>query len=104
MRREMSRMNVYAGRHPVYVSHAKEVETLLYFVADLQTRLQDKGLDSGEQYNCLVRIRQKCRELLLRMYAEESNIMLLDDNDLRWIKLIVGFDREVIQQDERYAG
>ena len=97
-------MNVYAGRHPVYVSHAKEVESLLYFVADLQTSLQEKGLDSGEQYSCLVRIRQKCRELLLRMYAEESNIMLLDDNDLRWIKLIVGFDREVIQQDERYAG
>ena len=38
------------------------------------------------------------------MYAEESNILLLDDNDLRWIKLIVGFDRNVIQQDERFAG
>ena len=97
-------MNRYSRKHPVYVSHAKEVESLLYFVADLQEKLKEKGLDSGEQYSCLVRIRQKCRELLLRMYAEESNILLMDDNDLRWIKVIVGFDRDVIQQDERYAG
>ena len=100
----VAKNSLYVGTHPVFVSHVKEIEQLLYFVADLQTRRMEKGLDSGEQYNCLIRIRQKCRELLLRMYAEESNILLLDDNDLRWIKLIVGFDRDVIQQDERFAG
>ena len=78
-------MNRYSRKHPVYVSHAKEVESLLYFVADLQEKLKEKGLDSGEQYSCLVRIRQKCRELLLRMYAQQSNILPMDDNDLRWI-------------------
>ena len=97
-------MSVYVGRHPVYVSHVKEVESLMYFVIDLQEQLRSIGLDSGEQYDCLGRVRQKCRDLLIKMYAEDSEIMLMDDLDLHWIKLIVGFDRDVIQRDQLNAG
>lgn len=70
-------MSVYVGRHPVYVSHVKEVESLMYFVIDLQEQLQSIGLDSGEQYDCLGRVRQKCRDLLIKMYAEDSDVMLI---------------------------
>ncbi len=97
-------MSVYVGRHPVYVSHVKEVESLMYFVIDLQEQLQSIGLDSGEQYDCLGRVRQKCRDLLIKMYAEDSDVMLMDDHDLHWIKLIVGFDRDVIRRDQLNAG
>ena len=94
-------MSVYVGRHPVYVSHVKEVEDLLYFVADLQEHLKDHGFGSGEQYDCLLRVRKKCRDLLLKMYAEDSDIMLMDDLDRRWIQLIVGFVEGVIPKDRR---
>ena len=97
-------MSVYVGRHPVYVSHVKEVESLMYFVIDLQEKLKPLGLDSGDQYDCLVRVRQKCRDLLIKMYAEDSEIMLMDDLDLHWMKLIVGFERDVIQRDQLNAG
>ena len=97
-------MSVHVGRHPVYVSHVKEVESLMYFVIDLQEQLRSIGLDSGEQYDCLGRVRQKCRDLLIKMYAEDSEIMLMDDLDLHWMKLIVGFDQNVIQRDQLNAG
>ena len=47
-------MTVYSGTHPVFVSHTKELEQMLYFLADLQHRLQQKGKDSGEKYDCLI--------------------------------------------------
>ena len=91
-------MKAYIGTHPVYVSHVKEVEDLLYFIADLQESLTKLGLDHGEQFECLLRVRLKCRDLLLKMYAEDSDIVLLDDDDRRWIQLIVGFVEEVVPQ------
>ena len=90
--------------HPVYVSHAKEVESLLFFISDLQARLEEMGIRSGAQYECMVRVRQKCRDLLLKMYAEDSDVMLMDDTDLHWLKLIVGFDRDVVQKNQLNAG
>lgn len=89
-------MSMYVGTHPVYVSHVKEVEDLLYFVADLQERLTKQGLNHGEQFACLLRVREKCRDLLLKMYAEDSDIMLMDDEDRRWIQKIVGFVEKVV--------
>ena len=91
-------MSMYVGTHPVYVSHVKEVEDLLYFVADLQERLTKQGLNHGEQFACLLRVREKCRDLLLKMYAEDSDIILMDDEDRRWIELIVGFVEEVVPE------
>ena len=95
-------MNIYRGTHPVYVSHVKEVEDMLYFVADLQEKMVKKNIGCGEQYDCLSRIRYKCRDLLLKMYAEDSDIMLMDDLDQQWLKKIVGF-ADKIPKDPAYA-
>ena len=97
-------MNVYAGKYPVFVSHTKEIEQMLYFTGDLQHRLQVRGKASGEKYECLLRVRRKCSELLLRMYAEDSDIILLDSVDLWWIRKIVGFVKETVLKDHRNAG
>ena len=90
--------------HPVFVSHAKEIEQMLYFTGDLQHRLQAKGKASGEEYKCLLRVRAKCADLLLRMYAEDSDIILLDDTDCWWVRNIVKYVHEIILTDQRKAG
>ena len=97
-------MGVYHGRYPTYVSHTKEVEQLLYFTADLQHRLTQRGQDSGEKFECLLNVRQKCADLLLKMYAEDSTIMLVDATDLWWIRRIVYFVHDVLLKDQRKAG
>ena len=63
-------MSVSVARHPVFLSHAKELEQMLYFTAALQDRLKARNKDSGEKYDCLLRVRQKCADLLLQMYAK----------------------------------
>ena len=93
-----------AGKHPVFVSHTKELEQMLYFLAGLQDRLKSCGRDSGEKYECLVRVRRMCAELLLKLYAEDSEIILMDDLDSCWIRLIVGFVHHEILQDQRHTG
>ena len=94
-------MSVYVGRYPVFVSHVKEVEQLFNFTTDLQHRLQQQGLTSGEKYHCLVLVRMKCRDLLLKLYAEETDIMLMDDLDRQWMQKIVGFVKNVIMKDPK---
>ena len=94
-------MGVYAGTHPVFVSHTKELEQMTYFLADLQHRLQLKGKDSGEKYDCLLRVRKMCSELLLKMYAEDTDIILMDDLDHHWVQLIVSFVKNVLLKDQR---
>ncbi len=98
-------MSVSVARHPVFLSHAKELEQMLYFTAALQDRLKARNKDSGEKYDCLLRVRQKCADLLLQMYAEEDPaITLMDDLDVQWIRLIVGYVHRVILKDQRKAG
>ena len=98
-------MSVSVARHPVFLSHAKELEQMLYFTAALQDRLKAKGKAFGEKYDCLLRVRQKCADLLLQMYAEEDPaIILMDDQDAQWIRLIVGYVHRVILKDQRKAG
>ena len=97
-------MSVYVGKHPVFVSHTKEIEALQYFAADLEHRLKLKGRDSGEQFDCLIRVRRKCADLLLKLYAEDSDIMLMDDLDSHWVRLIGRFVRDVLMSDQRKAG
>lgn len=97
-------MSVYAGKHPVFVSHAKELEQMAYFTADLQYRLECKGLHSGVRYDCLRRVRTKCAELLLRMYAEDSDIILMSDTDNWWVRRIVWFVHNVILKDQQKVG
>ena len=92
------------GLHPVFVSHAKDLEQMLYFTADLQKRLQDKGKDSGEKYDCLLRVRRVCTDLLLKMYAEDSHILLMDDIDAHWVRLIAGYVQNVLKKDQQKAG
>ena len=96
-------MSVYVGKYPVFVSHVKEVEQLINFTTDLQHRLQQQGLTTGEKYRCLVLVRMKCRDLLLKLYAEETDIMLMDDLDRQWMQKIVGFVNNVIRKDARRA-
>ena len=86
------------------MSHVKEVESLLYFFADIQEKLMSKGLYTGYDYACLSRIRLKCRDLMLKMYAEDSDVMLMNDTDLGWLKLIVGFDQAVVQEAKEEEG
>ncbi len=97
-------MSVYLGKHPVFVSHTKELEQMAYFLADLQYRLECKGLHSGVKYDCLRRVRTRCSELLLRMYAEDSDIILMSDTDNWWVRRIVWFVHNVILKDQRNAG
>ena len=97
-------MNVYVGKHPVFVSHTKEIEAMQYFTADLEHRLKLKGQDSGEQFDCLLRVRRKCADLLLKLYAEDSDIMLMDDLDSHWVRLIVRFVRDILMADQQKAG
>ncbi len=94
-----ARDSVYVGTHPVFVSHTKEIEQLLYFVSDLQHRMRDKGKYYGLKYDCLGRVRRKCTDLLLKLYAEDSNIMLMNDLDHRWVMLIVNFVKTVLLKD-----
>ena len=94
-------MSVYIGKYPVFVSHVKEVEQLFNFTTDLQHRLQAQGVTSGEKYRCLLLVRMKCRDLLLKLYAEETDIMLMDDLDRRWMQKIVGFVKNVIMKDPK---
>ena len=96
-------LHVYAGTHPVFVSHTKEIEQLLYFVSDLQYRLQCKGKYNTLQYDCLTKVRRKCTDLLLKLYAEETEIMLMDDLDRRWVVLIVNFVKTVLLKEPRKA-
>ncbi len=96
-------MTVYAGKHPVFTSHAKEVEQMAYFAADLQHREEQKGNCSGEAYECLKNVRRRCADLLLRLYAEDDKIILMDDNDAWWVRKIVGYVHDVILQDQRKA-
>lgn len=90
--------------HPVFVSHAKELEQMAYFLADLQHRLQTRGRESGEGYECLIRVRKKCADLLLKMYAEDTDIILMDDLDHRWVRLIVGFVKSWVLPVQQKAG
>ena len=80
-------MSVSVARHPVFLSHAKELEQMLYFTAALQDRLKARNKDSGQ------------------MYAEEDPaITLMDNLDAQWIRLIVGYVHRVILKDQRKAG
>ena len=98
-------MSVSISKHPVFISHIKELEQMLYFTAALQDRLKARGKDSGEKYDCLLRVRRKCTDLLLQMYAEEDpTIILMDDLDAQWIRLIVGYVHKVILKDQKKAG
>ena len=97
-------MSVYTGRHPVFVSHTKELEQMAYFAADLHYRLECKGICSGIKYDCLARLRMKCSDLLLRMYAEDSDIILLNDSDNWWVRKIIWFVHNVILKDQKKAG
>ena len=98
-------MSVYTGKHPVFVSHTKELEQMAYFTADLQYRQECKGVYSGILYDCLVRVRRKCADLLLKMYAEEDpTVILMNDSDSWWIRKIVWFVHNVILKDQKKAG
>ena len=95
-------MSVSVARHPVFISHIQELEQMLYFTAALQDRLKARNKDSGEKYDCLLRVRQKCADLLLQMYAEEDPaIILMDDLDRHWVQLIVSFVKNVLLKDQR---
>ncbi len=98
-----ARNSLYVGTHPVFVSHTKEIEQLLFFVTNLQERMRDKGKYYGLKYDCLGKVRRKCTDLLLKLYAEESNIMLMDDLDHRWVVLIVNFVKNVLLKDPQKA-
>ena len=97
-------MSMYIGKHPVFVSHTKEIEQMAYFLADLQHRLHLKGQDHGKGYECLLRVRAKCSDLLLRMAAEDSDIILVSDTDNWWIRNIVGYVHDVILKDRQEVG
>lgn len=74
------------------------------FLADLQYRVERKGLDKDDRYDILKRVRVRCSELLLRMYAEDSGIILMNDTDHWWVRKIVWFVHNVILKDQRSAG
>ncbi len=97
-------MNECARLHPVFISHTKELEQMLTFAADLQERIRKSGQDTGEKYECLLNVRKKCQDLLLRMYAEETNIILMNDDDHRWVQKIVRYVHEHILKDIQKAG
>ena len=90
--------------HPVFVSHTKEIEQMLYFGSDLQHRLDCKGKNTGVMYECLKNVRRKCTDLLLKMYAEDSNIILMNDLDAHWTRLLVNFVKTRILSDQKKAG
>ena len=97
-------MSIYHGKHPVFVSHTKEIEQMAWFLSDLQHRLQAKGRDSGKEYDCLLRVKAKCSDLLLRMAAEDSEIILVSDRDNWWIRNIVGYIHDVVLKDRQKVG
>ena len=98
-----ARNSLYVGTHPVFVSHVKEIEQLLFFVTNLQERLRDRSKYYGIMYDCLTKVRRKCSDLLLKLYAEDTDIMLMDDLDHRWVVLIVKFVKNVLLEDTREA-
>ena len=84
-------MNTNKATHPIYVSHTKEIEQLLRFAADMQYRMECKGIHTGLKYDTLAIVRRKCADLLLRLYLEKNEITYMNDEDTGWIKLIVGY-------------
>ena len=97
-------MRIYEGRYPVFVSHTKELEQMQYFAAGLQERQEQRGKNSGPQFECLLKVRRKCADLLLRMYAEDSDIILLDKNDHWWTQAIIHFVETVLTEGQKKAG
>ncbi len=97
-------MSMYTGKHPVFVSHTKEIEQLSYVLADQEHRLRLKGLDSGKEFDCLLKVRARCSELLLRMAGEDSEIILVDDRDYWWVKNIVYFVHDKVLKDRKKTG
>ena len=80
--------------HPVYTYHAREVEDLLDHVNKIWDGLRETGLTSCKEYPMLCRLRCKCQDLLLKLETEDSEILLMNDVDLAWMKKIVGFVKE----------
>lgn len=97
-------MTPYHGTRPVFVSHAKEIEKLIYLTADLQHKLEVKGQASGAAYDVLCKVRRKCADLLLKLYAEDTDIMLMTDLDHHWVQLISGFVKDNLSSPKRKAG
>ena len=92
------------GKHPVFVSHMKEIEQMAWFLSNLQHRLQLKGQDKGEKYDCLLRVRAKCSDLLLKMAAEDTEIILVSDAENWWIRNIVSYVHDVVLKDRQKVG
>lgn len=97
-------MRIYEGRYPVFVSHTKELEQMQYFTAGLQERQEKRGKNFGPGYECLLKVRRKCADLLLRMYAEDSDIILLDKTDHWWTQAIIHYVETVIPEGLKMAG
>ena len=97
-------MSTGTAKYPVFVSRAKEIEQMAYFTADLQYRLECRGIHSGVKYECLRKVRTMCTELLLRIYAEDSEIVLMDETDSWWVRKIVWFVHNVILKDQQKTG
>ena len=96
-------MSVYTGKHPVFVSHVKELEQMFSFIIDLQYRQECRGIFTGVLYDTLVRVRQKCGELLTTLSAAESDIIMLNEVDNWWIRRIVWYVHNVILKDQKKA-
>ena len=98
-------MNATARTHPVFLSHTQDLEQMLYFLADLQHRLEVRGKNHGEKFDFLLKVRRRCQDILLQMYAEdEPYITLMNDSDYHWTKLFVDFLHREVLKDQRQTG
>ena len=97
-------MNSCSGKHPVYVSHMEEIEQMQDFLKVLMQHLKDTDPEYKAKRDCLLRIMAKCKELLLRMAAEESDILLVSDLNLWWIRNIVEYVQDVVRKHQPKAG
>ena len=77
--------------HPVFVSHSREVGDLLTLTRSLDDYLIRTGQNGTPQHKCIRQLRRDCQTLLLRMEAEDGDILLLEDPDYELVRKIVNW-------------
>lgn len=95
----MEQMAQKGRMHPVYTSHAEELEKLLLHNAVRLERYRARKETGSAVYRMLFRMHSRCAELYMRMLAEDGEIMLVDDLDYWWIRKFCGIVRDVIDAE-----
>lgn len=89
-----------ARMHPVFTAHAEEVERLMTVNGGYMERYRARGETDSDDFRLMARVQRRCSELLMKLAAEDHDILLVDDRDFWWIRQICEFVRTVIDKED----